>query len=1160
MNTKLLFLIISVIFISACSQSPDYDIVGDSVVYNDSNVFFNVSPHTLTQTGSPILTFESKLYSGDIDLLFGFNTDTAQPTASRVYNPHNVTRSYTCPAEYSYNYTTNPNYLWCYYTVNKNGTLSNVTVFEHSFTTGNIPLRTIYWIEEVEWSNWNPWQVYNYEFMGMNKWYVAKDIPIVNDTTYKLQYDITVKQYFNRQNSGKYFIALKPSSESIEEAIQNGHFYYLDPWWNATYLTSSLLSYYDFEDISTGKLIDTKTKDGNGTINNVDTNDIVTGILGNAIMINKTNAFINLTNSTRWQVNNITVNFWIKPRSHNGATQAVINKDRIGDNPNDFSMSILTGNKMYGEINGSSLRASIPPVNTNWIMVTYVLINSSGNPEIYINGTSMNGSASTGGWVSNNNTIVIGNAYTSLPWEGGTYENVYNGSIDELSIWNTSLTPTQISDLYNSGLGFNPVSDLAAEVVTEAYMRPLTAYSNTALNCSVFTTVSDGGNYNLSINVTQNNTLNLTYNYFDQANGTTIENLFSSLQSVGSVWNCTVLATAYNNSNYTDLYTSNTITISNFEPSFDHGELPDLQIIHTQNITTDFNCSDIDTVVGQTLSYNVSNLTKDLTNVLTINTSSGIVFGNPSYYDVGNYSYNITCSDGINKTSQIFDVNITQNMLFAQSDSPDPILEGNTETFKLYINITNYTYQPTNVVLTWHNLTFIPNSNQSSIVGDVRYYNYSVITGIPIGYGLTSGYLTHYNWSFDIGDAVTDYNTSNNSLTVYSIGLDNCSSLTQDIFNWTLKDEGAGSILSTNDSDIQGDFILTSIGNTSYAYNFSTQWYNVSSGKVCIPSSILGTNNFTIDITLSYVDDGYVQEFFFLDQGTLDDTNNFNSHTTHNVTIYDLLLSDSTTFLFSFFDKDGLRLEDSIVHVFRQYIGEGVFREVERAKADENGETHVHLVEEDVIYYWMITQNGTVYYTSSIYQARCLDTPCSITLQEGSSYTPFDEIGPIDGGVYSIQTNTSDRKVRLNFVLDKSSEINMTIYKYDNDPEEIEEVASDQLIATAGTLEATVPQSAGNVTFFAVVRQDGEQVKSYWVNMKRSAQDLFPNGLGIFMTVLIVLALILMTASEGSPMVFFAIIGLALSTILAILDFKLETLMMLLVAGGIIIWKLRRTT
>jgi hypothetical protein len=119
----LIWIIGLTLFISACSQQQDYDIVGNSIVYDDANVYFNVSPHTLTQSGSPILTFESKLYSGDVDLLFGFNTTTVQPTGSRVYNPHNEERSYTCPVSHSYNYTLNPNYFTCYYTRNNNGTL-----------------------------------------------------------------------------------------------------------------------------------------------------------------------------------------------------------------------------------------------------------------------------------------------------------------------------------------------------------------------------------------------------------------------------------------------------------------------------------------------------------------------------------------------------------------------------------------------------------------------------------------------------------------------------------------------------------------------------------------------------------------------------------------------------------------------------------------------------------------------------------------------------------------------------------------------------------------------------------------------------------------------------------------------------------------------------
>lgn len=60
-----------------------------------------------------------------------------------------VTMNYTCEGDY-FNFTTNPNYAWCY-DFNP-GNSSYTILFEHSFDVGNIPTQTIWWNETVgEW-------------------------------------------------------------------------------------------------------------------------------------------------------------------------------------------------------------------------------------------------------------------------------------------------------------------------------------------------------------------------------------------------------------------------------------------------------------------------------------------------------------------------------------------------------------------------------------------------------------------------------------------------------------------------------------------------------------------------------------------------------------------------------------------------------------------------------------------------------------------------------------------------------------------------------------------------------------------------------------------------------------------------------------------------
>jgi len=95
----------------------------------------------------------------------------------------------------------------------------------------------IYWhTDHSEWVEWTrvPSSRYHsvtYDFMGFDKWYYAKDLTVQAGKEYTLRFWVDVPVSLER-SSGKYFFAVKPSTESIGEAVANGHFYYLDPWWD----------------------------------------------------------------------------------------------------------------------------------------------------------------------------------------------------------------------------------------------------------------------------------------------------------------------------------------------------------------------------------------------------------------------------------------------------------------------------------------------------------------------------------------------------------------------------------------------------------------------------------------------------------------------------------------------------------------------------------------------------------------------------------------------------------------------------------------------------------------------------------------------------------------------------------------------------------------
>lgn len=163
---------LSLLLFSFPISALDYTIENNKVYIDDSHIFLSAEPHTLTESGYVYYNLTSKHFTGDIDICFGFNTLQCRPKNAEIWLA---------------------------------GSWINVS---DRFTSIN----------------------YNYD--NLNKWYYITDLPI----TANIDYTLRVYQQINEiSTGGKYGVAVKPSHETISQAISNDHFYYLDPWWDGDY-------------------------------------------------------------------------------------------------------------------------------------------------------------------------------------------------------------------------------------------------------------------------------------------------------------------------------------------------------------------------------------------------------------------------------------------------------------------------------------------------------------------------------------------------------------------------------------------------------------------------------------------------------------------------------------------------------------------------------------------------------------------------------------------------------------------------------------------------------------------------------------------------------------------------------------------------------------
>ena len=241
-----------------------------------------------------------------------------------------------------------------------------------------------------------------------------------------------------------------------------------------------LTTHYDFSD---------EGNDGTG-VNQVNTTS--TGCLtdfGNCAQFDGVGDFITIGNPTSLQIaGNITIAGWFNTRDnttfqvlisrHTGTQTWFIRTD--GDN---FQFDIDTG--------GTSPQVnSITTIAENtWYHVagTY---NGTGM-NLYINGVLDNSGGATGTIVTGSNIVRIGSR------NGGMY---MNGSIDEVMVFNTSLTAQQILDIYNNqSARFLPTG--TQDINNQSFMNISTG--NNRVNVSTF------------IQNNFNSIINLTVGYYD---------------------------------------------------------------------------------------------------------------------------------------------------------------------------------------------------------------------------------------------------------------------------------------------------------------------------------------------------------------------------------------------------------------------------------------------------------------------------------------------------------------------------------------------------------------------------------------------------------------------------------------------------------------------
>lgn len=189
---------------------------------------------------------------------------------------------------------------------------------------------------------------------------------------------------------------------------------------------------------------------GEGGPSNVKVVDLKYIQPGNALKFDGSNDFGTITKNFN---GDFTVEYWVKTaQTGNTGTHfyqgngIVNNESSLGD----FGTSLI-GNKLAFGVNETTILSNTSINTDKWFHVAVTRNSSSGLMRIYINGNLETNATGNTGNLNASNVITLG----AVNGAGGNSSFSFNGTIDELRIWNVERTDNEISTYYKDTVARN---------------------------------------------------------------------------------------------------------------------------------------------------------------------------------------------------------------------------------------------------------------------------------------------------------------------------------------------------------------------------------------------------------------------------------------------------------------------------------------------------------------------------------------------------------------------------------------------------------------------------------------------------------------------------------------------------------------------------------
>lgn len=207
-------------------------------------------------------------------------------------------------------------------------------------------------------------------------------------------------------------------------------------------------------------------------------------INGGCVKLDGTGDFINVTGYTGEPsaTNNFTIVIWVNTSSSATAYNLLANDINPYTAAGTWSIDNNVATALTGYTGASLTKSSTFPKKDNrWSQV--IFIGNDTGTYLYLNGTSVSGNGTHA-------SITSGRIFFGCQRDGSTW--CLNGMLDEIGIWNRSITPSEVSELWNNGNG------LFYGITLNSYLVSPTNNSKLSSNIITFKANFTYSTYNIS--------------------------------------------------------------------------------------------------------------------------------------------------------------------------------------------------------------------------------------------------------------------------------------------------------------------------------------------------------------------------------------------------------------------------------------------------------------------------------------------------------------------------------------------------------------------------------------------------------------------------------------------------------------------------------------